>query len=241
MTATTVDRLLGGRVVLHQPATGYRAALDPVLLAAFVTAPQGGRVLDLGCGTGAAALCLAARRPDLALVGLDCDGRSLALARQSAAASGLADRVAWQEGAIEDWPERDAYAALLTNPPFQAAGTGTRPPDGHRAAAHVEVLPLAPWLDHAVKLLAPKGRLHVIHRADRLPELLALLRPRLGALTVLPLWPRAGAPARRVLVAGIKDSRAPARLLPGLVLHEAAGGYTGAAEAVLRDGAAIPS
>ncbi|MCF4166879.1 methyltransferase [Zavarzinia compransoris] len=239
MTATTTDDFLGGRVRLIQPVDGYRAGIDAVFLAAFVEAAPGARVLDLGCGTGAATLCLAARRPDLALTGLDADPRALALARESAALNAMADRIDWIAARVEDGLPRQAFDAVMTNPPYLAPGQGTRPADS-RAMAHMEGgADLARWLDEAIKALRPRGRLHIVHRADRLPEILRLIEPRLGAVAVHPLWPRAGEAARRVLVAGSLDRRTPAVLLPGTVLHGADGGFTSEAQAVLRDGASL--
>ncbi|PWR20592.1 tRNA1(Val) (adenine(37)-N6)-methyltransferase [Zavarzinia compransoris] len=239
MSVTTTDDFLGGRIRLLQPADGYRAGLDAVFLAAFVDAPTGGRVLDLGCGTGAAALCLAARRPDLHLTGLDADPRALGLARQSVALNGLDGRVALVGARVEDGLPRQAFDAVMTNPPYLVPGQGTRPADS-RAAAHMEGgADLGLWLDEAIKALRPKGRLHIVHRADRLPEILRLIEPRLGAIVIHPLWPRAGEAARRVLVAASLDRRSPAVLHPGTVLHEADGGFTPAAQAVLRDGAGL--
>lgn len=237
MTATT-DDFLGGRVKLRQPEDGYRAGLDAVFLAAFVTAPEGGRVLDLGCGTGAASLCLAARRPDLRVVGLDADARALALAGQSIALNAMETRVSLQHARVEDGLPRQAFDAVMTNPPYLVPGQGTRPADS-RAAAHMEGgADLRLWLDQAIRALRPKGRLHIVHRADRLPEILRLIEPRLGDIEIHPLWPRAGTPARRVLVAGSLDRRSPARLLPGTMLHDDRG-FTPEAQAVLRDGAAL--
>lgn len=237
--AVTEDGLLGGRLRLLQPAEGYRAAIDPVLLAAAVAAPEGGHVLDLGCGTGAALLCLASRRPDLTLTGIDADESALDLARRSAALNGMAARCAFERRAVEDGLPRQSFDAVLTNPPYLAEGRGTAPAASRRDAHMEGGADLACWLDEAMRSLRPKGSLHVVHRADRLPEILALIAPRLGAIEILPLWPKAGAEARRVIVSARRDRKSPARLLPGLVLHEADGRFTAEAEAILRDGLAL--
>ncbi|MFZ2872222.1 tRNA1(Val) (adenine(37)-N6)-methyltransferase [Zavarzinia sp.] len=232
----TEDLLLGGRLRLLQPEDGYRAAIDPVLLAASVAIPEGARVLDLGCGTGAALLCLGWRRPDLRLVGLDADETALALAERSAALNDMAGRSTFLRQAVEDGLPRQAFDAVMTNPPYLDPGRGTAPANVRRDAHMEGRADLARWLDEAIRALRPKGSLHIIHRADRLPEILALIAPRLGAIEILPLWPKAGAEARRVIVTGRLDRRTPARLLPGLVLHEADGRFTPAAEAILRGG-----
>ncbi|MFA5121288.1 tRNA1(Val) (adenine(37)-N6)-methyltransferase [Zavarzinia sp.] len=235
----TEDRLLGGRLRLLQPTEGYRAAIDPVLLAAFTEAPAGGSVLDLGCGTGAALLCLAARRPDLHLTGIDGDQGSLALAARSAALNGMAERVTLERRAIEDGIPRQTFDAVMTNPPYLAAGRGSHPHESRRDAHMEGGADLPRWLDEAIKALKPGGRLTLVHRADRLPEILALAEGRLGALEILPLWPKAGQEAKRVLVAGRAGRKTPARLLSGLVLHGPDGAFTPEAEAVLRSGAAL--
>jgi len=76
-----------------------------------------------------------------------------------------------------------------------------------------------------------------VHRADRLDALLAALSGRAGEIVVFPLWPRQGQAAKRILVRARKQVATPLRLSPGLVLHEADGRFTAAANAVLRDGA----
>jgi len=240
--ATTPDRLLGGRVSLRQPAEGYRVAIDPVLLAAAVAPPQGGRVLDLGCGVGAAALCLLARRADLAAVGLELQPALAALAEENARANGAAERFQVLCGdAAQPQPAlaESSFDAVLSNPPHLAAGSGRDTANAGRSLAHLESsLDLAGWIGRALFWLKPRGSLTLVHRADRLPELLAAFGRRAGAVRIFPLWPRAGEPAKRVLLAATKGSRAPARLLPGLVLHEGKG-YSAVAEAVLRQGAAL--
>ncbi|WP_247881145.1 tRNA1(Val) (adenine(37)-N6)-methyltransferase [Skermanella sp. TT6] len=239
----TADRLLGGRVALMQPARGYRAAIDPVLLAAATPAAAGDRVLDVGAGVGAATLCLAARVPGADVTGLELQPGLAALGAENVRANGLEDRVRILEGDLLAPPEELAHTAfdrVMTNPPFQEAGTHTPPPDGSRALAHGEgAADLAAWLDFCARRVKPRGTLTVIHRADRLDDLISLLRGRFGGITLVPLWPKAGRPARRIVVTARKGARSPARLMPGLVLHEADGGFTGAAQAILRDGAAL--
>jgi tRNA1(Val) A37 N6-methylase TrmN6 len=231
--------VLGGRVVLAQLAAGFRAAIDPVLLAAAVDAAPGERAIDLGCGVGTAALCLMARVPALRVVGIDRDPAAVALASDNARRN-RCDSFTAQ--ALDLLGARAKLAALgpvehvLTNPPFHAAAASDPSPDDAKARATVASFPLADWLRGAAALLAPRGSLTVIYRADRLDALLAALPKALGAVTVVPLWPRAGQPAKRVIVTAVKGSRAPCTITAGLVLHRPDGGYTAAAEALLRDG-----
>ncbi|MDH3914271.1 MAG: methyltransferase [Rhodospirillales bacterium] len=239
----TQDDLLGGRVRLSQPARGYRAAIDPVLLAAAVPARAGERVLDLGCGVGAAALCLLARVPGVEVTGLEIQNALVRLAAANAALNGLADRFEVLEGDVLAPPPSLAgggFDRVMLNPPYLAEGT-SRPPDrlSQALATHEADARLADWLDTALVLLKPKGGLTLVHRADRLDDVLSCLRGRAGGIRILPFWPAAGKPAKRVLVAARKAVAGPLTLAPGLVLHEADGRFTAAAEAVLRDAVAL--
>lgn len=240
----TEDRLLDGRVRLAQPAGGYRAAIDPVLLAACIPARPGEHALDLGAGVGAASLCLAARVPGVRVTGLELQPGLAELANANAAASGLADRVRVLAGDLLAPPPgiEPGFDHVLANPPFMKAGAHTPPPDAGRAAAHGEgAAGLADWVACAARLLRPKGTVGFVHRADRFDELVSLLRGRFGEVTLVPIWPGGGKPARRVLVRARLGVRGPARLLPGLVLHGPDGGYTAEAEAVLRGAAPLPA
>jgi tRNA1(Val) A37 N6-methylase TrmN6 len=128
----------------------------------------------------------------------------------------------------------------MTNPPHLAAQAASAPPLAERAIAHVEGdVPLAAWLQGCLRILRPGGMLTVMHRAERLGEILAALGDGLGEVALFPLWPGQGKPAKRVLVQGRKASHAPLALMPGLVLHQADGRLSAAAEAVLRHGEAL--
>ena len=247
VTGLTEDRLLGGRVVLRQPAAGYRAATDPVLLAAAVPARAGQSVLDLGCGTGAAALCLAARVPGAALLGLESAPLHARLALENAALNGAALEVI--EGDVAAPPpalRRHQVDHAMMNPPWYPAGAAAASPVALRDAAHREgTAGLAVWVDTALARLRPGGTLTVIQRADRVPELIAALGARAGSVALRPLAARAGRPARRVILQAVKGGRGPFRLSWPLVMHagDAHDGdrddFTEAAQAILRAGAAL--
>jgi tRNA1(Val) A37 N6-methylase TrmN6 len=238
----THDRLLAGRVALTQPKHGYRAAVDPVLLAATVPLRDGERALELGCGAGAAALCLLARVPGGRVVGLEQQPVLAGLAHDNAAANAADDRFAVHAGDLLDPPQaiaRGVFDHAFANPPYLAAGAADAPADPLRAAANVEGAARLPdWIAALARATKRGGTLTVIHRADRLPELLAELQRVAGGLVAYPLWPAAGTPAKRVLVQGRVGVGGPATLSPGLRLH-ADGGFTAEARAVLEDAAAL--
>ncbi|MGK9236697.1 methyltransferase [Inquilinus limosus] len=245
VAAAGEDRLLGGRVRLLQPRDGYRAAIDPVLLAAAVPAGPGERAADLGCGVGTALLCLAARCPDVSVTGVERDPGLAALARENLKLNGLelnglVGRAAIVEGSVADPVPGAPFDRVMMNPPFLPPGRGRASDHPVKAAANVEHgLDLAGWVAAAARSLKPRGWLTLIHRADRIDEICAALRPAFGSLTLFPLWPRVGEAARRVLVQARRGGQSPAVLAAGLVLHEADGSFTAAAQAVLRDAAPL--
>ena len=235
----TEDRLLDGRVVVRQPRRGFRVAIDSVLLAAAVPAGDGERVLEPGAGIGGAALSLAARVPGCSVAGFEAQRELVRIAGENIRLNGMAGRVDIAQGDLASPPTRFALGAfdhVMMNPPYQPAGSVRAPEDASRAASHVEgAAGLADWIAFGVRMLRVMGTLTLVHRADRLADVLAALRGRAGGVAVFPLWPRAdGSPARRIVVRAQRGSAAPLRLAPGMVLHEADGGFTAEADRVLR-------
>lgn len=236
--AFTEDGILGNRVRLRQPVDGERAAIDPVLLAAAVPADVGASVLDVGTGTGVAALCLAARVPRFTISGLEIQSDLADLARENAALNGVGDRVTVHRGDVARWDDLfspEAFDQVMTNPPYFEPGESSPSPNPSRRLAHVQgAAGLAGWIEACLALLRDGGILTVVHRADRIGPLLAALEPFAGEANIFPLWPGKAKPARRVIVRARKGIRAPAVLHAGLVLHDAGAGYTQEAERVLR-------
>ncbi len=233
----TRDTLLGGRVKLSQPKQGFRAAIDPVLLAAAVSARAGESALDAGSGTGAAALCLAVRVAGARVTGVEVDPALVALAEINARDTGVADRASFIVGDLlapgAVLPE--SFDRVLTNPPFAEEGSGTPAPDAAKRRATIEGAGgLAAWLDACLAALKPGGWLTVIHRADRAGDVLAHLQGLAGGGVVFPLVPGLTKPAKRAIIAARKGSDEPMQTRAGLVLHGAGGGYTPEADAVLR-------
>jgi tRNA1(Val) A37 N6-methylase TrmN6 len=236
----SADTLLGGKLRLRQPVLGYRAAIDPVLLAAAVPARPSDLVCDAGAGVGAGLLCLAARVPECRIVGLERDGLMAQLARDNAADNGFSDRVEIMTGDIVDPPSnlpRGAFDHVMMNPPYLEPSRARAPAHKARAAAMVEDgAGLSDWIRFAHGALRDRGMLTIIHRADCLDRLMAALASRFAGVVVFPLWPAEGRAAKRLIVRARKNTKEPASLLPGLVLHGAGGGFTSAAESVLRQG-----
>ena len=240
----TLDRLVGGRLALWQPRRGYRAATDPVLLAAAVMARPGQRVLELGCGGGAALLALGLRVPELALSGVERQPAYAELARRNAAENALPAEITCADLTLLPAGLRRPFDHVLMNPPwFDPADPAATDPG--RDTAQREDTPLADWLRSGLARLAPGGWLTLIHRAARLPDILAALTPGSGAISVRPLAPRAGRPAGRVILQARKGARGPFRLLAPLVLHDGPShlrdgeDFSAAARVVLRDGGSL--
>jgi tRNA1(Val) A37 N6-methylase TrmN6 len=222
-----------------QPRQGFRSGIEPVLLAASVPARPGESVLEGGAGAGATLLCLAARVSGLRAVGVEQDRGLVSLARQNAAANpwpGLSF-IAADMAAL---PETGAFDHGCANPPYHAPASPPSPDAAREAAKRGPAGVLRLWADALARRLRPRGTLTFILPAAMIPACAeAFASAGCPATAMLPLWPKAGRAAKLVLLRGVRDGKAPFRVLPGLVLHDAEGSFTPAAEAVLRHGAAL--
>ncbi|AGT07621.1 tRNA1(Val) (adenine(37)-N6)-methyltransferase [Paracoccus aminophilus] len=238
------DGFLGGALRFAQPAEGYRAGADAVMLAAACPARPAERVLELGCGAGVALLCLGWRVRGARLTGVELQPQYAELARENARANDIEARIVTADlGALPAELRAESFDHVIANPPYFLGGTAA--PDQGRGIARHEGLALEHWIAVGLRRLRPKGWLTLIQKADRLAEILAALHPAAGTISVLPVAGRVGRDAGRVIVTARKGTRGPLRLLPPFVMHAKSAhlqdgeDLTPEAQAVLRAGEAI--
>jgi len=241
------DDFLGGRLRIFQPRTGYRAGVDPVLLAASVPAQPGQSVLELGCGAGVAALCLGHRIQDLKLFGVELQAEYCELASANAKVNDLPFSVFQAD--IRNLPadiRELQFDHVIANPPYFRAGSGTPAQDAGRNTAHIAEIDLSDWVTVASRRLRPGGNLTIIQRANRLQDVLNAIGPGIKSLIIRPVAPRVERPAELVIVHGRKGGRAELRIMPPIILHQGLNHksdqetYTADIRDVLRNGAALP-
>ena len=240
MAENPLIHVLDHKVRLYQAADGFRTSMDSVFLAAACPAVAGQTVLDLGCGVGGASFCLLRRVADCSLTGIDIQDSHIELAKANAGLNNVEGRTAFVTGDITQWQTRQMFDHVICNPPYMETGAHSVSPMPERAIAlgH-NILTVKHWIDAGFRALKSSGTLTMIHRADMTDKIIRGLGARFGAVEIIPLYPRAGQEARRVIIRAIKDRKTPARLHAGIILHEQDGAYTKAADAILRDGAAI--
>ncbi len=224
--ATTEDRFLGGRVTLHQPAAGYRAGLDAVLLAASIEMRNGAVIAEAGCGAGGALICAAARLEQARFVGFDRVAELVAMMERSAVANGFGERVCGEVRDVSELPREleNRFDQSFANPPYFNPAD-IRPPADERRDAYLADRPLIDWVRFLHHVTRPGGWMTMIHRASELANLLEMLNPRCGAIEVFPVRPHPEAPAKRILVRGRKGlRRGDVKLLAGISLSDRAGG-----------------
>ena len=243
----THDQFLGGKLTISQPKIGYRAGIDPVLLAAATPARPGQSVLELGCGAGAASLCLATRVAELDLYGVEFQPDYADLAMKNAAdnAINMCVHICDLRNLSNDLRQRQ-FDHVIANPPYYQRDSGTASSEVGRDLALAGDTPLADWITTAARRLMPKGVLSIVQDIRRLPDLMTRLQTTdLGSVEVLPIAARQGRAPHLLLLRARKGGRAQFMLYAPLIMHEGAhhvadgDSYTAELSSILRGGAAL--
>lgn len=226
MSEVTLDTFYSGRVSVYQPAKGFRAGTDSVLLAAALDQTAKGAALEIGCGAGGALLPAMSRLPNMRFTGLERDPEMAALAKRGLSENGFEGRgeiLCVDAGNLQKgWENR--FDLVFSNPPFFTEGAIQQPGEG-KDGAYLESLSLKDWLGAMLFALRPKGTLVMIHRAADLARILAIIERRAGEITVMPVRSYPGEDAKRVIVKARKALRSgPMRLLAGIDLYQSKGG-----------------
>ena len=236
---TTDGHLLGGRVLYRQPADGFRSGIEPVLLAATVPARTGDHVLEAGTGAGAGLLCLSYRVPGVQATGVELHPAMAALASDNARRNGYPG-IEIVTGDIASAPLPRAFDHAMANPPYHPLAGSASPDAGRSLAKRGSNALIEIWISRMSGLLRRRGSLTLIVPPWLIPScLMAMAGSDSPCSSIFPLWPKQGRPAKLVLLRGIKEGRGPTRMLPGLVLHQADGSFTDAAQAILADAAPL--
>lgn len=235
----TNDDFLGGRLTLKQPKEGYRITSDSVFLSATVSVKKAERILDMGAGSGAILSLLVARVGeninDCTLHGIEIQPELLSLARENTQSS-----ITYFEGDIlkdVEGCEPNSYHHVLSNPPYYEKDKVSPSPHKTKAVAFGnEMIDLKVWIERMMRMVRPRGFLTLIHRADRLDDILSVLSSKAGSIILYPLYSKAGNDANRVIIRAQKDAKGLLCLKSGLIVHTSDGNYSESAENILRHG-----
>lgn len=234
----TDGHLLGGRLRYAQPKDGYRTGIEPVLLAASVPARPGERVLEAGTGAGAGLMCLTARVPGVAGVGVEIDPAMADLARRNIAANGFGS-LEIVTGDITDLalgPFDHAFA----NPPWHDERSTASPVERRRRAKQASGPGPAGWIAALARMLKPGGSLTLILPVVQIDRACAAARTRgLGGVVAHPLLPKERRPAKLALLQARRGDNRQGCMAGGIVLHLDHGPFTPMIESVLRRGIAM--
>ncbi len=243
----TEDGFLDGRLRILQPEKGFRAGIDSVFLAATIPCGPGETLFEAGIGAGVASLCLVERVKDIHITGVEISGRYSMIGEKNAVNNGFGTNIRFITGDVKDamrkdlaeWPQHGSFSHAFANPPFFDDTKITKSPTSLKAVANgFGPDDLALWVKVLATMVTLRGTVTFVHRAEALGRLLTAMEGRFGDIRIAPLHAREGMAATRVIVQGVKGTRGPLQLLPGLILHTSGNQFTPEADAILRDGMA---
>lgn len=241
--ATSHDSIYQGKWLLEQPLKGYRFGTDAMVLAASVQAKPAEKVLELGCGVGAVLLAVHSRLPDVFLTGVERENDYVELAKRNILHNNVSRRVSVFKGDIQNSMTMHSlgyFDHVIANPPYFETGKHSAPAVAiRRAARQHDPDALGQWLQAANRVLKPKGTVTLIHPSEKLDDLMTGLKKFCGGIRIFPLWPQTGKPCKRLVIQGVKGSKAPSTLCAGMVMHEQDGLSTPKALDVINHGQSI--
>ena len=220
---TTIDSFFGDRLQIEQSKNGYRAGMDAVLLASAAAALAKTSICELGCGVGVAilgAISMSGAKLQSA-AGIDIDISATSLFKANIARNSLEVPINGVNlDGLKPIPEFDGkFELVISNPPFFDDESSIRGPNEARKSAYIIGAPLEIWVKSMLRLASAKGKILIIHRADRLDDIFAALKNRAGDIRIFPIRPNCSAPANRIIICATKANRAPTQIFAGLDIH----------------------
>ncbi|MBP6986561.1 MAG: methyltransferase domain-containing protein [Alphaproteobacteria bacterium] len=231
-----IDKYLDGRIYICQPQKGYRAGIDAILLAAAVSPKKSHKVLDVGTGVGTVMLAIASYFPQTQFAGLEIQQELVTLAAENIKRNHQEKNVQIFQGSILSPPDEllpNTFDHVVTNPPYFNFGATTE--DLKKTISrHEQNIGIESWIQACIRMVKPRGYLTMIHRAERLDEILKNLTPKTGDIKIFPLWPQKNQAAKLVLIQARKSVNTPCQMLSGLCLHNEDKAYTQKADDIFR-------
>jgi len=232
-SSITTDLFLGGKLKIRQNEKGYKSGSDAVLLAAFIKKTKG-KILEVGCGSGAASLCLGHRLKGVDITGIDIQPSLVKLALQNAKENNLSSHFTFLTQDIKQSTlPNQSFDHVFSNPPYFEGSSPS--PSQEKALSKSQVFPLSEWVDFCIRMTKPRGYISFIYPTAHLNDLLQNLKG-MGDIHLFPLWPKENKDSKRILISARKGVKCGLTLEPGLILHTEEGKYTEKADAVLRGG-----
>ena len=216
----TKNKFLGNKLEIFQFPDGYRGNMDSVLVAASVAAESGQKVLELGCGNGVALCCLLHRVGGLEVYGIEFDRRVAELCRRNISLNKFKAKIFNADIATSIRELNSlSFDHVFMNPPFFKKNAVKKSPIPSSNQAKVETVPLSEWFSVAKKRCRPKGKITIIQRVERLPEIMECLSGHFGQITVQPISSFEDASPKTVIVQATKSSSAAFKLLAPKTVH----------------------
>ena len=240
LVKSTVDTFFENQIKIHQPAEGYRYAMDPVILAAQVMPRPGCKIIDIGCGCGIIPLILGFRNRNVHIIGIEIQSQLAELATKNIAQNQMSDRIQILNKDVRSTTSYDIQSydiqsydnqsydnqgladIIVSNPPYKKKDTGRLNPNIQRAIARHEIrLELSQFLSSARRLLKPRGQILFIFPADRLQDIVPGLMSHSFQLDWIQfVHTQKNKIAKLILVSGIKEGRGSCIVRPPLTIYD---------------------
>ena len=244
MNEFTKDSFLGGGIRIWQPKKGYRAGIDPILLAASVNVSAGQKVLDLGCGVGTASFAIGYRVKNVELYGIEIQKVFADLADLNSKENGIEFQVECANiSKLSSNITSKNFDHVIANPPYFDRKSSVRGINVSKEKSFGDTLPISEWLKVAAKRAKPKGFVHFIVRSDRLMEIFTNMPNSLGSLVITPVISRKNENAKLTILHAKKNGRAGFIISSPIVLHPLKSSsrekYVPEVDKVLRNGTSL--
>jgi len=227
----SLEDLQINQLYILQKKTEFRFGMDAVLLANFVMARLGARIIDLGTGTGILPLLISAKTQAERIIGIEIQHEIAEMAKRSVTGNALDDRIEIMELDIKACVETLGSCCcdvVVSNPPYTKVGSGLVNPDSSKAIARHEILcSLRDIVMTAAALLKNHGEFYMVHRPDRLCDIMTEMRnARIEPKLLRLVCPRLGQAPSLILVSGMKNGNPGMKHLPPLFIYTPSGDYS---------------